>query len=141
MPKTAQSYTSRLRRRQDSISAAAPYVSTAHWVTAHNPAGARSLAAYIQRFFADEPVRIVYGAMRDKAIGEVTNLLFPLAAELVLTAPDQPRALNPAALLQRKSSNQFAPTETDNFWAMSRAITSTGPPAPNGTISLIGLLG
>ena len=67
---------------------------------AHNPAGARALAAYIQRFFADEPVRIVYGAMRDKAIGEVINVLFPLAAEVVLTAPNQPRALNPAYLAE-----------------------------------------
>jgi dihydrofolate synthase/folylpolyglutamate synthase len=65
---------------------------------AHNPAGARALAAYIQQFFADEPVRIVYGAMRDKAVDEVINALFPLAAEVVLTAPDQPRALNPASL-------------------------------------------
>ena len=67
---------------------------------AHNPAGARALAAYIRRFFADEPVRIVYGAMRDKAISEVINILFPLAAEVVLTAPDQPRALNATALAE-----------------------------------------
>ncbi len=65
---------------------------------AHNPAGARALAAHIQRFFADEPVRIVYGAMRDKAVDEVVNALFPLAAEVILTAPDQPRALNAESL-------------------------------------------
>jgi hypothetical protein len=47
-------------------------------------------------FFADEPVRIVYGAMRDKAVEEVTNTLFPLAQEVIVTAPDQPRALNPS---------------------------------------------
>ncbi|HYA16423.1 MAG TPA: folylpolyglutamate synthase/dihydrofolate synthase family protein, partial [Bryobacteraceae bacterium] len=46
---------------------------------AHNPAGAKALAAYIRQFFADEPVRIIYGAMRDKAVDEVTNTLFPLA--------------------------------------------------------------
>jgi len=67
---------------------------------AHNPAGARALAAYIQRFFSEEPVRIIYGAMRDKAIEEVTDVLFPLAAEVILTAPDQPRALNAAALAE-----------------------------------------
>jgi dihydrofolate synthase/folylpolyglutamate synthase len=67
---------------------------------AHNPAGARALAAYIQRFFSAEPVRIVYGAMRDKAVDEVINALFPLAAEVILTAPDQPRALNPESLLE-----------------------------------------
>jgi dihydrofolate synthase/folylpolyglutamate synthase len=67
---------------------------------AHNPAGARALAAYIERFFGGEPVRIVYGAMRDKAVDEVIGILFPLADEVVLTAPDQPRALNPASLAQ-----------------------------------------
>lgn len=67
---------------------------------AHNPAGARALAAYIKRFFHAEPVRIIYGAMRDKAVDEVINALFPLAAEVILTAPDQPRALNPESLLQ-----------------------------------------
>lgn len=67
---------------------------------AHNPAGARALAAYIKQFFADEPIRIVYGAMRDKAVDEVIGILFPLAAEVVLTAPDQPRALNPASIAE-----------------------------------------
>ncbi len=65
---------------------------------AHNPAGARALAAYIRQFFAEEPVRIIYGAMRDKAVDEVIGTLFPLAAEVVLTAPAQPRALNPESL-------------------------------------------
>jgi dihydrofolate synthase/folylpolyglutamate synthase len=67
---------------------------------AHNPAGARALAGYIREFFAGEPVRIIFGAMRDKAVDEVTNMLFPLAKEIILTAPDQPRALNPQALAE-----------------------------------------
>lgn len=67
---------------------------------AHNPAGARALAAYIERFCAGRPVWLVYGAMRDKAIEEVTGLLFPLAEKLILTAPDFPRALRPEALAQ-----------------------------------------
>jgi dihydrofolate synthase/folylpolyglutamate synthase len=67
---------------------------------AHNPAGARALGAYIREFFAGEPVRIIFGAMRDKAVDEVTNTLFPLAKEIILTAPDQPRALNPRALAE-----------------------------------------
>jgi len=67
---------------------------------AHNPAGARALADYIKRFYAGEPVRIVYGAMRDKAVEEVTNTLFPLAAEVIVTEPNQPRALNPEALAE-----------------------------------------
>ena len=65
---------------------------------AHNPAGARALRQYIQDFFADEPVRIVYGAMRDKAVEEVTEILFPLAAEVVVTTPSQPRAVTAETL-------------------------------------------
>src|SRR5262249_32507766 len=67
---------------------------------AHNPAGARSLAAYIGKFFANEPVRVVYGAMRDKAVDEVIGTLFPLAAEVIVTAPNQPRALSPESLAE-----------------------------------------
>jgi dihydrofolate synthase / folylpolyglutamate synthase len=67
---------------------------------AHNPAGARALSEYIKRFFADEPVRIIYGAMRDKAVDEVISALFPLASEVVLTTPDQPRALNAESLAE-----------------------------------------
>jgi len=65
---------------------------------AHNPAGARSLAAYIERFYSGKRVILVYGAMRDKAIEEVTGILFPLASEIVATAPDSARALHPQTI-------------------------------------------
>jgi len=82
---------------------------------AHNPAGARALAAYIGRFFANEPVRLIYGAMRDKAIDEVIGALFPLAAEVILTAPEQPRALSPETLAEATdhASVLIAPTLPD----------------------------
>ena len=65
---------------------------------AHNPASARALAAYIERFYAARRVRLIYGAMRDKAVAEMAGILFPLAHEVVLTAPRQSRALSPEAL-------------------------------------------
>ena len=67
---------------------------------AHNPAGARALAAYIERFYAGRRVRLIYGAMRDKAIEEISGILFPLAAQVIVTAPRQARALAPEAILQ-----------------------------------------
>jgi dihydrofolate synthase/folylpolyglutamate synthase len=66
---------------------------------AHNPAGAAALASYIREFVVGRPVWIVYGAMRDKAIEEITDELFPLAERLILTAPHFPRALRPEAIL------------------------------------------
>jgi len=70
---------------------------------AHNPAGARALAAYLDRFYGDRRVRMIYGAMRDKAVEEVCGILFPRAAEVIATAPDQPRALNPQAIVDLAS--------------------------------------
>jgi dihydrofolate synthase / folylpolyglutamate synthase len=67
---------------------------------AHNPAGAAALRDYIREFYAKRPVWIVYGAMRDKAIEEVTTQLFPLADHLIVTAPNFPRALRPEAIAE-----------------------------------------
>jgi dihydrofolate synthase/folylpolyglutamate synthase len=77
---------------------------------AHNPAGARSLARYLERFYAGRRIWLVYGAMRDKAIDEVAGVLVPLAAELVLTAPDTSRALRPKALQEFAGRGQIEPT-------------------------------
>ena len=65
---------------------------------AHNPAGARALAAYIVRFYSSRPVRLIYGAMRDKAIEEISGILFPCAQQVIVTAPRQARALSPEAI-------------------------------------------
>jgi dihydrofolate synthase/folylpolyglutamate synthase len=65
---------------------------------AHNPAGARALAAYIDRFYHHRRVRLIYGAMRDKAIAEISGILFPRASQVIVTAPHQARALSPEAM-------------------------------------------
>jgi dihydrofolate synthase/folylpolyglutamate synthase len=65
---------------------------------AHNPAGARALAAYIDRFYGHRRVRLIYGAMRDKAIDEISGILFPRVQQVIVTAPQQARALAPEAL-------------------------------------------
>ncbi|MCC7496241.1 MAG: bifunctional folylpolyglutamate synthase/dihydrofolate synthase [Bryobacterales bacterium] len=72
---------------------------------AHNPAGARALAAYIEPLFRGRRVWIVYGAMRDKAVEEITGILFPLASRLILTMPDQTRAIRPEALARLTGSS------------------------------------
>jgi dihydrofolate synthase/folylpolyglutamate synthase len=62
---------------------------------AHNPAGARALAAYIQRFYSGRQVVLIYGAMRDKAVAEMTGILLAHANEVIATAPRQSRAVDP----------------------------------------------
>ena len=62
---------------------------------AHNPAGTRALAAYIRRFYSGRRIWLVYGALRDKAVAEMTSILFPLADRVILTAPANSRAMPP----------------------------------------------
>ncbi len=65
---------------------------------AHNPAAARALAAYIGRFYSHSPLRLIFGIMRDKAAAEIAGILFPLARQVIVTAPRQSRALAPESL-------------------------------------------
>lgn len=78
---------------------------------AHNPAGARALAGYIRQFYPGRHIVMIYGAMRDKAITEVTGVLFPLATHVIATAPHQSRAVDPETIraLADHPSVQTAP--------------------------------
>ena len=69
----------------------------------HNPAGARELAKFWQENFTGRRIWLVYGVMRDKAVDEIAGLLFPLAYRVVLTQPQQPRAVSAATLKEMTS--------------------------------------
>ena len=61
---------------------------------AHNPAAARELVAFWEENFAGRRIWLVYGALRDKAVDEIAGLLFPRAAEVILTEPRTSRAIS-----------------------------------------------
>jgi dihydrofolate synthase / folylpolyglutamate synthase len=67
---------------------------------AHNPGAARELARFLEENFRSRRVILIYGAMRDKAVDEVTGLLFPLAGEVIFTQPNNPRAVSANQLAQ-----------------------------------------
>jgi len=75
---------------------------------AHNPAGARALRRYLERFYAGQKIWMIYGAMRDKAIDEIAGILFPVADELIFTAPDSSRAIRPEALAELAGTGRCA---------------------------------
>jgi len=66
---------------------------------AHNPGGAREVAGFVIEHLKGRPLRLVYASMRDKAIGEISGILFPLAEEIYLTRPEQARAATPEEIL------------------------------------------
>jgi dihydrofolate synthase / folylpolyglutamate synthase len=65
---------------------------------AHNPAGARALARYLEDW---RPFTLVFGAMVDKDIEAIGRILFPLADAIVLTQPREGRAAGPAEIARR----------------------------------------
>jgi dihydrofolate synthase / folylpolyglutamate synthase len=67
---------------------------------AHNPAGAWALRSALSERYEDRPLIFVFGAMRDKAISEMTEILFPLADRVIATRPENPRAATPEEVQQ-----------------------------------------
>src|SRR5450755_1304894 len=70
---------------------------------AHNPAGAWALRSTLSETFPDREFTIVFAAMRDKALQEMAEILFPIAEQVVLTRADNPRAATTQELLQAGS--------------------------------------
>lgn len=64
---------------------------------AHNLAGAVALRAYLDEF-AGAPITLLFGAMRDKDLAGMAEVLFPAASHLVLTAAANPRSAAPEML-------------------------------------------
>ncbi len=65
---------------------------------AHNPAGAWALRSTLSAAYEDRRLTFVFGAMRDKAIGEIAEILFPLAERIIATHADNPRSATPAEI-------------------------------------------
>jgi dihydrofolate synthase/folylpolyglutamate synthase len=65
---------------------------------AHNPAGARALAASLRAYFPEQPVTFVVGVLADKNVAGILGALEPLAARWIFTASANPRAAAPESL-------------------------------------------
>jgi len=70
---------------------------------AHNPAGAWALRSALSERYGDRPLIFVFAAMRDKAISEMAEILFPLALRVIVTRPENPRAASPEEIQQAAS--------------------------------------
>ncbi len=50
--------------------------------------------------YEDRSLIFIFGAMRDKAIGEMAEILFPLAERVIATRADNPRSAAPDEIRQ-----------------------------------------
>jgi dihydrofolate synthase/folylpolyglutamate synthase len=65
---------------------------------AHNPAGTWALRSALSELFEARSLIFVFGAMRDKAISEMAEILFPLADRVIATPANNPRSASPAEI-------------------------------------------
>jgi dihydrofolate synthase / folylpolyglutamate synthase len=65
---------------------------------AHNPGGARALAASLAAYFPGQPTTLVIGVSADKDQRGILDALVPLASRLILTPYTSPRAATPEDL-------------------------------------------
>jgi dihydrofolate synthase/folylpolyglutamate synthase len=64
----------------------------------HNIAGAKALRNYLQKYYTNANITLIFGAMKDKNILEIGEILFPSVKDLILTKPDNPRSAEVAEL-------------------------------------------
>jgi dihydrofolate synthase/folylpolyglutamate synthase len=109
---------------------------------AHNPAGAWALRSTLSETFAGRELTIVFAALRDKAIQEIAEILFPIADQVVVTQVGNPRSATTAELLQaasRTGAVLFAEDTVPAALARSRAVSRPeGLIVVTGSIFLIG---
>jgi dihydrofolate synthase / folylpolyglutamate synthase len=105
---------------------------------AHNPAAAREVAAFVREQWSGKRLILVYATMRDKAIGEIAGILFPLAQKVYLTRPEQARAAAPEEILA--AAGLTPPNAVIQPHAMQAFESALGECAPEDIVLAAGSL-
>jgi dihydrofolate synthase / folylpolyglutamate synthase len=101
---------------------------------AHNPAGAWALRSALSERYEDRPLIFVFGAMRDKAISQMAEILFPLADRVIATRPDNPRAASPEEI---QEAGARTGAEIERIEDVERAIERARELSNPGTVIVI----
>ncbi len=102
---------------------------------AHNPAGAWALRAALSERFENRPLVFVFGAMRDKAIAEIAEILFPLADRVITTRAENQRSAT-AEEIREAAARTGAEIETS--CDVREALKRTRVYAPPGIVVVTG---
>jgi dihydrofolate synthase / folylpolyglutamate synthase len=102
---------------------------------AHNADGARALRDFLDEHFHSTPITILFGAMADKAIGEMSDILFPAANQVIITRVANSRAAEPSAIAE--AAHRDVRRVENAGEALNEALRST---PPDGLIVVCGSL-
>ena len=105
---------------------------------AHNPAGCEALRSYLEEF-ARRPLTLVFGAMRDKQLDRIGEILFPTADVLILTEVNNPRSASTEML--KGVADRFARGTVIETRSSAEALeVATQKTIPEGLICIAGSL-
>ncbi len=86
---------------------------------AHNPAGAWALRSALSERYEGRSLIFLFAAMRDKAISEMAEILFPLVDRVIATRPENPRAASPEEIRQAAARTS---AEVESVEDVSQAV-------------------
>jgi dihydrofolate synthase/folylpolyglutamate synthase len=120
---------------------------------AHNPAGAWALRSTLSAAYQnvrngdpgnDREITLVFGVMRDKAVQEITEILFPLAGHVIVTHANNPRSAGPDEI-RRAAARVAAGTDIEEAEDVASALDRarkvagrTGLVVVTGSIYVVG---
>ena len=107
---------------------------------AHNPGGARALAAYVRETYGCR-LPMVVAIMRDKAIDDMLAALAEVASRFIVTAPASPRAAPPdelAARVRHTLPGMKVDVVAQPAEALARAVSFGAPVVVAGSLFLAG---
>jgi dihydrofolate synthase/folylpolyglutamate synthase len=109
---------------------------------AHNPAGAWALRAGISTSYSERAFTMVFGAMRDKAIAEIAEILFPMSDRVIAAPAQNPRSATPQdirAAAQRTGTEILESENVPSALEKARRLTGAqGLIVVTGSIYVVG---
>jgi dihydrofolate synthase / folylpolyglutamate synthase len=109
---------------------------------AHNPDGAWALRSTLSAVYGDRPFTLVFGAMLDKDIRHVAEILFPIAERVIATRADNPRAASPGQIREaaaRISIEIEDAADVPSALAQAKSVTgANGLVVVTGSIYIVG---
>ena len=109
---------------------------------AHNPAGVWALRSTLSSIYGDRPITVVFGVLRDKAMAEMAEILFPIAEHVIVTCANNPRSATPAEIREAAARVAVEINEADTVAeALEQARKAAGPQGlvvVTGSIYIVG---
>ncbi len=105
---------------------------------AHNLAGAKTLQDFLRAYESEIPITMIFGAMSDKAISGMAEMLFPFASIVIATRVNNPRSASPIVIADAATQLGVPSLQCESVAAAYQEALTRTP--QNGLICVCGSL-